>query len=166
MRPSHLTTRPSHLTAIVGTLIATILLGPAVAQAAASPAVSTNELMELLRSDAQGETLGSPMFLRGGQALVNVRTGHISFDVKHLPVAAGPSDVEFGDPQVATMVKGTLVCNASAGADATLVHTPPVAVNDQGDVTYMGQVPMPAVCVTAPNDLAFFLRTVEGTPQE
>ncbi len=157
--------KQSSMITILSTLLATMLLGATDVHAAAGPSASESALMDLLRSDAEQQGLSDPLFLEDGQAVINLVTGQIRLAVEALPVATGPTDVEFGQDNAATAVKGTLVCNASAGVGATLIHTPVIPVRAEGGVTFTGEVTLPAECVTAPHDLAFFLRTLEGDPE-
>ena len=100
---------------------------------------------------------GQPWSTRGGEAVVNLQTGHIEFTVQGLVLAGGNS---IGTPDAITQVKGTLVC-AAASASPVLVDTPLVDLSAQGDARFSGFVTIPAVCETDPN-IAFLIRIVAG----
>ena len=157
--------KPTRFTTILSTLVALMLLGPAATSAATEDSVKTTwqEIYQLLQGE---EDASQPKLLKDGQAVVNIVSGLIRFEVDHLPILAGPSDVEFGTQDAAsTMVKGTLVCHLSAGAQATLVDTPLVPVTDAGHATFTGYVSLPLECTSAPHDVAFFIRTTKGGAQ-
>ena len=146
---------PTRFTHIAVSVAMLMLLGPAVTFAATDAGAKSTwqEVLELV----QGEGAGAPPLLPNGQAVVNVATGLISFEVNSLPVMTGPSG---------QMVKGTLVCRVSQGADATLVDTPTIPVAENGKVLFSGYVQLPVECQSAPSDVAFFIRTTQEPPQE
>ena len=61
------------------------------------------------------------------------------------------------------MVKGTLVCDISAGG-TVLVDTPAVLLSAQGDADFHGTVSLPAACITMPTDMAFLIRIAAVAP--
>jgi hypothetical protein len=104
---------------------------------------------------------GQPWLTTGGHAVVDLRNGHVNFDVRGLVLAGGNS---IGTPDGITSVEGTLVCdtNGSAnGGNSVLVDTPPVDLDASGDAQFNGELvgPVPAVCATEP-DIAFLVRIV------
>ena len=158
---------PTRMTVLACAFMMTVLLGPTVTptQAGTGPHGVWNEILNLLQPGAPGEDgrhFGMPRPVNNGQAHVNMLNGEIRFAVTGLPLLSGPSSMEFGMLEVGPMVKGTLVCNVTAGAGATLVDTPVVPVDAQGDATFVGQVPLPMACLSAPHDLAFFVRVAQG----
>ncbi len=154
--------RHSRITTVLSTLAATLILGAGAANAAADPQANWNEIHDLLQKDSAGVVLSTPQFVKNGQAHVNVLTGRIHFEVKRLPVKTEEFGSEYGFDGMATQVKGTLVCKVSAGAGATLVDTPVVPLTEEGSASFTGQVSLPSECATSPNDVAFFLRTVQN----
>lgn len=154
--------RHSRITTVLSTLAATLILGAGAANAAADPQANWNEIHDLLQKDSAGVVLSAPQFVKNGQAHVNVLTGRIHFEVKRLPVKTEEFGSEYGFDGMATQVKGTLVCKVSAGAGATLVDTPVVPLTEEGSASFTGQVSLPSECATSPNDVAFFLRTVQN----
>lgn len=141
------------MTALMSAVVLILGLAATSAQAVTKGTTKMDELIQLLQQDAQGgKTYGGT--LRQSRAAVNVSNGFIRFVVSDWPVsetAAAGSE--------STQIKGTLVCKASAGAQATLVDTPSVALSEHGQASFNGQVTLPAACVGAPDDLAFFVRT-------
>jgi hypothetical protein len=95
---------------------------------------------------------GQPWSTTGGEAKVNLRTGHIEFNVRGLVLAGGAS---IGTPDAITQVKGTLVCNATTTAD-----TPLVPLTDTGDAQFSGEVTIPPDCNT--RNIAFLVRIAAG----
>ncbi len=158
--------RHSRITTVLSTLAATLILGAAAANAATGPQGNWNEIFDLLKKNAAGQVLSAPQFVKNGQAHVNVLTGRIHFDVKRLPVKTEEFGSDFGFGESATMVIGTLVCKVSAGAGATLVNTPVVPLTEEGSASFSGEVSLPSECATSPNDLAFFIRTVQNDGSE
>jgi len=95
---------------------------------------------------------GQPWSTTGGEAKVNLRNGHIEFNVRGLVLAGGAS---IGTPDAITEVKGTLVCNASVTVD-----TPLVPLSDTGDAQFSGEVVIPPACTT--RNTAFLVRIPAG----
>ncbi len=103
---------------------------------------------------------GNPWTTRGGEAVVNLRNGHVDFTVQGLVLAAGN---DIGTPDGITTVKGTLVCdtNGSAGGgNSTLVDTALVPLSAQGDAQFSGFVVVPEACFEP--DIAFLVRIAAG----
>ncbi len=126
-------------------------------QAAAGTA-KWDELIRLLQQDTQGlETPDYGGMLRKSQVSLNLSNGYVRFVVTDWPVSE-----ESGAP---SHIKGTLVCKASTGAQATLVDTPSVPLGDSGQATFSGQLALPAGCIGASDDLAFFVRTADVAAQ-
>jgi hypothetical protein len=105
---------------------------------------------------------GLPWHTSGGHAEVNLTTGAIRFDVDGLVLAAGNS---IGTPDGVTSVKGTLVCDTTGvlnSGNSTVVDTPLVTLNAQGNANFRGSLgALPVACTTQPN-IAFVVRTGGG----
>ena len=102
---------------------------------------------------------GQPWSTLGGHALVDLRSGRISFEVRGLVLAGGNG---IGTRAAITQVKGTLVCdaNGSAGAgNSVLVDTPVVDLDEEGNARFSGVLgTLPPACIAEP-DIAFLIRT-------
>jgi hypothetical protein len=103
---------------------------------------------------------GQPWSTLGGNANVNLVTGHVDFEVRGLVLAGGNS---IGTPGAITAVKGTLVCDTDGSAGApVLVDTVLVPLSDEGDARFHGSVgALPAACTSEP-DLSFLVRVGAG----
>jgi hypothetical protein len=101
-----------------------------------------------------------PWSAQGGHVAVDLTHGRIEFNVRGLVFAAGNA---IGNTGTVAQVRGTLVCdtNGSASANSTIVDTPLVDLDDEGDAHFSGYVTMPAVCATEP-DMAFLIRLANG----
>jgi hypothetical protein len=97
---------------------------------------------------------GQPWSTLGGEALVNLRTGHVEFEVRGLVLAGGNS---IGTPDNITQVKGTIVCGAGASNQS---DTPLVALGTQGEAEFEGNIAVPATCT--PSNIAFLIRIAAG----
>ncbi len=160
---------PARMTVLLSAFVMTVLLGPGVVptQAGTGPHGVWDEILTLLEAtppSADDLHFGAPRPVNNGQAHVNFLNGEIRFAVTGVPFLSGPSGMQFDGQEVGPMVKGTLVCNVTAGAGATLVDTPVVPLTEQGDATFVGQVPLPMPCLSPPHDLAFFVRIAQGGP--
>lgn len=119
---------------------------------AASGSAKWDELIELLEQTTQG--VESPDYgghLRQSQVTLNLTNGYLRFVVTDWPVSE--------ESVAPSHIKGTLVCKASTGAQATLVDTPAVPLSQSGQASFNGQLQIPAACAGASEDLAFFVRT-------
>lgn len=107
---------------------------------------------------------GQPWSTLGGHAAVDLRTGHVNFDVQGLVLAGGNT---IGTPGTIAQVRGTLVCDTDGSGSApsgtsVLVDTPLVDLDEQGDASFNGDVgPLPPVCSSEP-DIAFLIRIGAG----
>lgn len=105
---------------------------------------------------------GAPWVATGGNARVNLASGHLHFRISGL-VLADTNAV--GTTGGNVQVMGTLVCdtNGSAGGgNSVLVSTPLVPLSPQGEADFNGDLgPLPDVCVSEP-DIAFLVRAVTG----
>jgi hypothetical protein len=117
-----------------------------------APDDATTEANEGLNSPVGNISSGTfPWSARDGRARVNLATGAASFDVEGLVIVGNPVS---GTPGPITAVTGCLVCNAATPAQAVL-DTPPVALSDQGDASFSGQIDnIPATC----NNPLFLIR--------
>jgi hypothetical protein len=97
---------------------------------------------------------GQPWSTLGGEALVNLRTGHVEFEVRGLVLAGGNS---IGTPDNITQVKGTIVCGAGSSIQS---DTPLVALGAQGEAEFEGNIAVPATCT--PSNIAFLIRIAAG----
>lgn len=139
-----------------GALLVTALASPAAADAGSS--VRWKTIVGLVQAGNLVGTIpggGQPWTTLGGQARVDLGSGHLEFEVRGLVLAGGNA---IGTPDGITSVEGTLVCNASAQGQTT-VDTTPVPLSAQGDAEFEGNVgPIPTAC-TASN-VAFLVRIV------
>ncbi len=104
------------------------------------------------------DSVAFPWTAARGQAMVNLRTGQVMFDVKGLVLEGSPGGAIIGIPGTAvTKVKGTVVCD-SLGSRSVFDTDPPVPLSAQGNADFQGTtVPaLPHVC----NDAAFLIRAV------
>jgi hypothetical protein len=76
----------------------------------------------------------TPWSTLGGRALVNLSTGHVSFDVDGLVLNGGNAT---GTPDGIDQVEGSLICDAGA-KDQTIFTTTPVKLNAQGNADFSG----------------------------
>jgi hypothetical protein len=86
---------------------------------------------------------GLPWTATGGQATVNLATGHIEFNVRGLVLNGGNST---GTPDAITDVKGRLVCNPGSATAQAVLDTATVPLSPQGDAQFhgdLGSVPSP-----------------------
>jgi hypothetical protein len=97
---------------------------------------------------------GQPWSTTGGEAKVNLRTGHLEFNVRGLVLAGGNG---IGTPAAINTVKGTLVCNP--GPAQVVVDGAPVPLSPTGDAQFSGDLgTLPADC--AGGNAAFLVRIV------
>lgn len=102
-----------------------------------------------------------PWSAQGGSVSVDLTHSKIAFNVRGLVFAAGNA---IGNTGTVAQIKGTLVCDTDGSASAgnsTIVDTPLVALDEEGDAHFSGNVTMPTICATEP-DLAFLIRTASG----
>ncbi len=144
--------KAQRMMALASAVVLILGLAATSAQAVTKGTTKLDELVQLLQQDGQvGDNYGG--ILRQSQAAVNLNNGYIRFVVNDWPVsetASGPESAQ---------IKGTLVCKASTGAQATLVDTPSVPLSEDGQAIFNGRVTLPASCIANPDDLAFFVRT-------
>jgi hypothetical protein len=105
---------------------------------------------------------GVPWSTTKGSARLNLDTGDAKFDVRGLVLAGGNS---IGTRGGIAQVKGTFVCDtngSSGGGNSALVDTPLVALDDQGNAKFSGNVgALPVACIEP--DIAFLIRTAGGS---
>jgi hypothetical protein len=102
-----------------------------------------------------------PWSAQGGHVAVELTQGKIQFEVRGLVFAAGNS---IGNTGTVAQVKGTLVCDTNGSGsvgNSTLVDTPLVDLDAQGDAHFSGEVSIPVVCAAEP-DIAFLIRLANG----
>ncbi len=100
---------------------------------------------------------GQPWSVEGGSAMLDRRTGSLSFHVRGLVLAGGNA---IGTTGGVDKVWGTLVCDAdgSAAGSSVLVDGSAVRLGPRGNAVFSGSVsPLPAVCQEEP-DIAFLIR--------
>lgn len=96
---------------------------------------------------------GQPWSTLGGEANVNLRSGHIEFEVRGLALAGGNA---IGTPDGVNQVKGTIVCGPG-NPTPFVTDTPLVPLSAQGDAEFEGSLgPLPSVCT--PTNVAFLVR--------
>ena len=96
---------------------------------------------------------GQPWSALGGEAQVNLRSGHIEFEIRGLALAGGNA---IGTPDGINQVKGTIVCGPGSPTQF-VADTPLVPLSPQGDAEFDGSLgPLPSVCTAA--NLAFLVR--------
>lgn len=96
---------------------------------------------------------GQPWSTLGGRAYVDLFNSVVAFKVKGLVLAGGNT---IGTPGTLTAVKGTLVCNP-ASTSPTIIDTPSVALDAQGNASFYGSVsPLTAGC--SASAVAFLIR--------
>ena len=143
--------KAQRMMALVSAVVLTLGLSATLAQASDGTA-KWDELIQLLQQTPQG--VESPAYggeLRQSQVTLNLANGYLRFVVTDWPVTP--------ESMAPSHIKGTLVCNASTGAQATLVDTPSVPLSESGQASFNGQLEIPVSCVGASEDLAFFVRT-------
>jgi hypothetical protein len=103
---------------------------------------------------------GQPWSTLGGEANVNLRSGHLEFEVRGLVLAGGNS---IGTPDAINQVKGTIVCGPATPPALPLfvADTPLVTLSAQGDAEFEGNVgPFPSACT--PTNVVFLVRVAAG----
>ena len=93
-----------------------------------------------------------------GKAWVHLHTGRVKFSVKGLVLANSTPLAVAGTAGVTTEVKGTLVCNGSAGFTTASVDTSPIPLSPQGNAEFVGVIAVPTACLLTPDKLAFLIR--------
>ena len=101
---------------------------------------------------------GQPWSTLGGEAHVNLKSGHIEFEVRGLALAGGNA---IGTPDGVNQVKGTIVCDPG-GTSPTPFDTDLVPLSAQGDAEFSGKFssPLPAICT--PTNVTFLVRVAAG----
>src|SRR5438477_11300085 len=79
---------------------------------------------------------GQPWSTLGGEARVNLGSGHVEFEVRGLVLAGGNTIGTV--PSTINQVKGTIVCNP--GPTQVVVDTPFVPLSAQGDAEFDGNI--------------------------
>jgi hypothetical protein len=98
---------------------------------------------------------GQPWSTLGGEALVNLSTGHVEFEVRGLVLAGGDA---IGTRAGISQVKGTIACGAGA---ANQQDTPLVPLSAQGEAEFDGNIHIPATCTGS--NIVFLIR-IQSTP--
>src|SRR6202011_5572003 len=84
----------------------------------------------------------TPWSTLGGRALVNLSTGHVSFDVDGLVLNGGNAT---GTPGGVDQVEGSLICDAGQ-KDQTIFTTLPVPLDARGNAEFSGTFDVDATC--------------------
>ena len=106
-------------------------------------------------------SVGFPWSAEKGKAWVHLETGHVKFNVKGLVLAGSTPLAVAGTIGIITKVKGTLVCNGVSTVASSLVDTPPVPLDPQGNAEFVGDVAIPTACLLTTDKLAFVIRVAE-----
>lgn len=140
----------NRLQTLLGVLVGTLLLGLGAVSghAATSQEDGWGQPSDEIQS---GMLVGASMAADAGatqigQADVDLEAGTVHFKVNRL---AG-----------LVSVQGVVVCNLSAGAEATLVETPAVPVTGHGEATFAGHMAFPPECLHGADNMGFLIRTV------
>ena len=103
-------------------------------------------------------SVGVPMTATRGQAMVNLRTDQVTFNLDGLVLAGSPQGAVIGSVGITT-VKGTLVCDPKATSGGPfLFDTGSVPLSAQGNADFQGTVSLPPVCINP----AFLIRVANG----
>jgi hypothetical protein len=97
---------------------------------------------------------GQPWSTREGEALVQLDSGFVVFEVRGLVLAGGNT---IGTPGPVNQVKGTLVCGPGS-ASPTVIDTPLVPLDAQGNAEFSGSLSS-STAGCSPTDVAFLIRT-------
>ena len=104
---------------------------------------------------------GQPWSTSRGEAEINLQTGEVHFQVRGLVLAGGNG---IGTRAAIAQVRGTLVCDtdgSAGGGSSTLVDTPLVDLDAQGNAKFNGNIgPLPAAC--SEPDIALLIRISAG----
>ena len=100
---------------------------------------------------------GQPWSTREGEALVELDSGFVEFEVIGLVLAGGNA---IGTPGAVTQVKGTLVCGP-ASASPVVIDTPLVPLSPQGHAEFFGSFSSSTAGCSA-TDVAFLIRVSAG----
>lgn len=109
---------------------------------------------------------GRPRTSGPGQAILNLKTGHLTFRVTGISNAAAYSNGVLGGPAAGPgNFIGTVVCNSTERDGTTMeyVDTPPIWFIDGGG-SFTGFVALPAGCKERPEETVFLVRRIsDGT---
>jgi superfamily II DNA or RNA helicase len=100
---------------------------------------------------------GQPWSTREGEALVELTSGSVDFEVRGLVLAGGNS---IGTPDAVNQVKATLVCGPGS-ASPTVIDTQLVPLDAQGNAAFSGLFSS-STAGCSPTDVAFLIRTAGG----
>lgn len=114
-----------------------------------------------------GEFEVSPylFWVEGGKVMLNLNTGEIKIQIKHVSWASNPGATPIGGPLGGYPIerRGRIVCDARGQhGDPQTVSTEPFSFDDTGSVDYKGVVDLlPDVCSDYPNQIAFLVTGAE-----
>ena len=146
-------------------ILGTAALGAVFLAAIASPSRAQNIVVwrAIIGIEQAGNVVGGitgggqPWSAHEGEALVELTSGFVVFEVRGLVLAGGNT---IGTPGPVNQVKGTLVCGPSS-ASPTVIDTPLVPLNAQGNATFNGSFSSSTAACSA-TDVAFLIRTAGG----
>lgn len=78
--------------------------------------------------------------LRIGNADIDIANEIVAFEV------GNKGEQQAAQLEEGTLVQGLLICNISAGVNATVVSTPPVSIQADGTAQYSGNLSFPSEC--------------------
>jgi hypothetical protein len=146
-------------------ILGTAALGAVFLAAIASPSRAQNIVVwrTIIGIEQAGNVVGGitgggqPWSAHEGEALVELTSGLVVFEVRGLVLAGGNT---IGTPGAVNQVKGTLVCGPGS-ASPTVIDSPLVPLNAQGNATFDGSFSSPTAACSA-TDVAFLIRTAGG----
>ena len=97
---------------------------------------------------------GQPWSTLGGEAHVNLGSGHVEFEVRGLVLAGGNT---IGTRGNVDQVKGTIACGSGAPNQS---DTPLVPLSAQGKAGFEGNIHVPASCTES--NVVFLIRVAAG----
>jgi hypothetical protein len=100
---------------------------------------------------------GNPWSTREGEALAELTSGIVEFEVRGLVMAGGNN---IGTPGAINQVKGTIVCGPGS-ATPKVIDTPLVALDAQGNAEFSGSFSSSTAGCSA-TDVAFLIRNTVG----
>ena len=146
-------------------ILSTAALGAVFLAAIASPSRAQNIVVwrAIIGIEQAGNVVGGitgggqPWSAHEGEALVELTSGFVVFEVRGLVLAGGNT---IGTPGPVNHVMGTLVCGPGS-ASPTVIDTPLVPLNAQGNATFNGSFSSSTAACSA-TDVAFLIRTAGG----
>ena len=102
-----------------------------------------------------------------GRAMVNLKTGFLTFRVSGVSWAKSYSNGSLGTPtpKAGGQLIGTVVCNSTEQFGPIEWANTPVLTAGNGSVSFEGYLDLPASCMDQPEELVFLIRHTETGPQ-